>query len=246
MLNTSTDHKDFLHERARSSSAAGCHQRQRLHRTPGSHLLIDGVTPPDSAVIDQYGHDGIIQNCVAYLTPTGGGATGYSTAIVLRAKPIRATGNIIRFNTLITGKFACLVMADKGFNTQWYGNIMLADKDAVTQWGPDPNPKEDVAGADYNFYGPLTTVAGLAPDAWKALGFDAHSLAGDPKFADPAKHNFALRATSLRRHGQGRLPIVPPQTSPTPPHPTNRHWRLRKGRTHDAAIREAHECSVFR
>jgi len=50
--------------------------------TWGEGALIEGVTLTDSSAIDQWGKRGIIQNCVARLTPTAGGPTGYSTAIV--------------------------------------------------------------------------------------------------------------------------------------------------------------------
>jgi len=157
----------------------------------GPGVLIEGVTLTDSSAIDQWAKDGIIQNCVAYLTPEGGGPTGYGTAIVCRAK---ATGNIIRFNTLVTRNFSCLALADHNLNTQWYGNIMLADGKTVDKGAA--LGKGDAVNVDYNFYGPKATFAGATLEAWKAQGFDAHSLTGDPKLADPAAHHFALQPDS--------------------------------------------------
>ena len=153
--------------------------------------LIDGVTLTDSSAIDQWASNGIIQNCVARLTPEKSGPTGGSTAIFMREK---ATGNIIRFNTLVTKNFNCVYLQNKDLGTQWYGNIMLADGNIV--WKGEPLTKGDAVNVDYNFYGPKATFAGVSFDAWKAQGFDTHSLTGDPKFVDPAKLDYSLLADS--------------------------------------------------
>ena len=58
----------------------------------GEGIMIDSVKLLDSSAIDQYGSRGTIQNCVATLTPSGGGPTGYGSAIVLRDK---AKSNVI-------------------------------------------------------------------------------------------------------------------------------------------------------
>ena len=160
----------------------------------GAGAVVDGVTLLGSSAIDQWASDGTIQNCVAHLTPTGGGPTGYGTAIVCRDKARR---NVIRFNTLVTGKFSCLTMAGPASATRWYGNIMLADGTTVA----GPTAKGDIAAADDNFYGPAATFCGLTLAAWQAAGFDKHSSAGDPGFVDAAAGNFQLRSGSAAAHG---------------------------------------------
>jgi hypothetical protein len=153
--------------------------------------LIDGVTLTDSSAIDQWASNGIIQNCVARLTPEKSGPTGGSTAIFLREK---ATGNIVRFNTLVTKNFSCLFLANNDLGTQWYGNIMVADGKTVDKNAP--LVKGDAVNVDYNFYSSNAKFCDVAFDAWKAQGFDAHSLTGDPKLVDPAKLDYSLQPDS--------------------------------------------------
>lgn len=157
----------------------------------GTGVLIDGVTLVDSAAIDQWASDGVIQNCVAHLTPSRGGPTGFSTAVLCRDKAKR---NVVRFNTLVTKNFSCLAMGGADSATKWYGNIMLAD--GVTVSKASALGAADVAYADYNFYAPTATFAGATLAAWKGQGFDAHSKTVDPKFVDPAGGKYGLQATS--------------------------------------------------
>jgi hypothetical protein len=160
----------------------------------GDGVLIDGVTLLDSSAIDQWAKNGTIQNCVAQLTPTGAGPTGYSTAILCRDK---ANGNVIRFNTLVTGKFSCLEMAGENPATKLYGNIMIAAATTVTK-APGALASADVASADFNFYANTATFCGKPWLDWKALGFDSHSQSGDPMFT--AVDNFNLKPGSPCLH----------------------------------------------
>jgi hypothetical protein len=158
----------------------------------GTGVLIDGVTLLDSSAIDQWAKSGIIQNCVAHLTPTGGGPTGYGTAILCRDK---ANDNIIRFNTLVTGRFSCLELAGENSHTKYYGNIMIADGSTVIK-ATGPLTSTDIASADYNFFAPTASFSGKALSDWQAQGFDRHSLTGDPMFTDLAVGKLDLKAGS--------------------------------------------------
>jgi hypothetical protein len=158
----------------------------------GTGVLIDGVTLLDSSAIDQWASNGTIQNCIAHLTPTGGGPTGYGTAIVCRDK---AKQNVIRFNTILAGKFSCLCLAGNDSATKWYGNIMVSDGTVIAK-PPGDLTAGDVTSADYNFYFPSAAFAGKSLTDWKAMGFDAHSNNGDPQFADPDKNDYKLKPGS--------------------------------------------------
>jgi hypothetical protein len=159
----------------------------------GAGLMVDSCTLLDGSAIDQWSTGGTIQNCVANLTtPTGGGATGYTSAIVLRDK---AKDNTIRFNTLITGRFSCLTFAGENSATKWYGNIFCADGATVIK-PPSPLAAADVVMADFNFYSPNAAFAGKSLPDWQAMGFDSHSPAGDPMCEDPAAGKFGLKAGS--------------------------------------------------
>ncbi len=155
----------------------------------GTGIVVDSIRLLDSAAIDQWASDGTIQNCIADLTPGGGGPTGYSTAIVLRAK---AHGNIVRFNTLVTEKFSALTLLGDNPGTKCYGNIMLSQHSVLNA----PLQIDAIAYADYNFYGARPTFGGISLTEWKKKGFDAHALTGDPKFGDAAKHEFWLQPSS--------------------------------------------------
>ncbi len=135
---------------------------------------------------------GTIQNCVANLTPTGGGTTGYGAAILCRDK---ANNNVIRFNSLTSGRFTCLTLAGNGSATKVYGNIMMADGATIAKASGDLSAA-DIAMADFNFYSPSASFAGKDFAAWQAMGFDAHSLTGDPAFTDVGKGDFTLQAGS--------------------------------------------------
>jgi hypothetical protein len=158
----------------------------------GKGLLIDSVTLLDSSAIDQWGSDGTIQNCVAKLTPTGGGPTGYGSAIVLRDK---ANLNVIRFNTLVTGRFSCLEVAGENSVTSCYGNIMIADGSTLAK-GSGTLRATDIAFTDYNFFSPTATFSGKSLADWQAMGFDRHSLAGNPEFDTATPNSFELKPGS--------------------------------------------------
>ena len=157
----------------------------------GAKVLIDGLTLKDSAAIDQYGSDGIIQNCIVNLTPTGGGPTGYGSAIVFRDKAAR---NTVRFNTFVSGSFSPLAITWKNSATNWYGNI-VAGKRSINFTAGAPTAS-DLAFADFNFYAADTDFGGKNIEAWKSQGFDKNALSGDPQFENAGAGNFALKATS--------------------------------------------------
>ena len=122
----------------------------------GNGALIDGVRLLDSTAIDQYGSAGTIQNCVAFLTPIGGGATGYGTAIVCRDK---AKQNIVRFNTFVTRNFTPLCLAGTDAGVTWYGNIAISDGTVINKTSGKMT-SSDITMADYNFYNPHATFSG--------------------------------------------------------------------------------------
>jgi hypothetical protein len=158
----------------------------------GNGIIIDGVHLLDSSAIDQYGSNGTIQHCVASFTPTGGGATGYRSAIVCRDK---AKQNVIRFNTLITKDFSALCLPGADATVKWYGNIALCNGTTIDK--PSGKlTKSDLALADYNFYSSTATFAGMSLTDWQAAGCDQHSLHGDPMFIDQASGDFHLRSGS--------------------------------------------------
>lgn len=156
--------------------------------------LIDGITLLDSAAIDQWGAKGTIQNCLATLTPSGGGPTGYGTAIVLRNTQGKCLGNVIRFNTLITKNFKCLTICENNAGTQWYGNVMLADGEALHKDGG--LQAADASQANYNVYGPKSSLSGASLADWQAKGFDKQSVQGEPKFANAAGGDYSLQPGS--------------------------------------------------
>ena len=157
----------------------------------GVGVLIDGVTLLDSSAIDQWGSNGTIQNCVASLTPTGGGPTGYGTAIVCRDK---TAGNVIRFNTLVTKNFTGLCLAGSNASVRWYGNIVDTPGNAIVK-ASGPLTPADVAMADYNFYAGGAKIGGEPLDAARARGSELHSMSGDPQFVDPTR-DYRLKPTS--------------------------------------------------
>jgi hypothetical protein len=163
----------------------------------GEGVLIDGVTLKDNATIDLWAGNGIIQNCVADLDPAGDGPTGFKSAILCREG---ANRNIIRFNTLSTKGFIGVVLHKPGSQTQMYGNIFAGANKAFAQWDGPGVTAAELAYCDYNFYPPAATFQVNWTDqnlaAWQGLGFDANALSGDPKFADPARGDYALRQDS--------------------------------------------------
>lgn len=172
----------------------------------GKGVLIDSVTLLDSSAIDQWGSGGTIQNCVAHLTPTGGGPTGYGAAIVCRDK---ANNNVIRFNTLLSGRFACIMLAGDNSATKCYGNILMADGATLMKASGSLAPA-DLAMSDFNFLAPTASFAGKSLADWQAARFDQHSLSGDPRFEDAAAGKFTLKAGSLcigaAKVGADRIP----------------------------------------
>lgn len=170
----------------------------------GEGALIDGVKILDSAAIDQYGSGGTIQNCVVNLTPTGSGPTGYSAAIVFREPSKR---NVVRFNTLVCGKFSGLMLVGNESATTLYGNIVLSDTAVLSKPNATITPA-DVAHADLNFYNPRAMFGKLSLTEWQQLGFDKRSRSGDPMFADLAAGDLSLKPDSPAR---GAGPVVAPE-----------------------------------
>lgn len=169
----------------------------------GTNARVDGLTIRGNGAIDHWGSDCLFQNVLlANIKPKNGGPTGYGSAIVLRDGAKR---NTIRFCTIAIDPAApvsttCLALLGKGSATRCYGNI-LQSKSAVMKSWAGTLAASDLAQTDYNLYnaGAVFTSSDnkeVSWDAWQALGFDAHSLRGDPLFADTAAGNFVLKAGS--------------------------------------------------
>ena len=154
----------------------------------GNGIRIDGCRLLGSSTIDQYGSNGLIENCVGAFTTAGAGPTGYSTAILCRAK---AVNNVVRFNSLATHAASGLCLAGPDSQTSWYGNIFQATRDAVAKPAGSLE-KSDVKVADYNCYLPGATLAGESFESWKLHGSDPHSISADPKFARSEKGELTL------------------------------------------------------
>ena len=65
------------------------------------------------------------------------------------------------------------------------------------------NDTNGIAECDYNVYFPasgqplkLVGVPGESWQKWREMGFDEHSIVGDPLFVDPGKGDYRLRAES--------------------------------------------------
>jgi hypothetical protein len=173
----------------------------------GAGLLVDGVTLLDSSAIDQWGSQATIQNCTARLKPVGHGPTGYAAAIVLRDK---ARGNVIRFNTLLTGPFAGIALVGEDSATRCYGNIFLPDAAAIAK--PSGNlGSGDLSACDSNFYSPGVRFAGKSLKEWQLAGFDEHSQMGDPKFKEQGDRDLSLKPDSPCRNAAKIQPSdIPP------------------------------------
>jgi hypothetical protein len=163
----------------------------------GAGVLIDGVMLKDNAAIDQWASDGIIQNCVADMTPAGGGPTGYGTAIFCRDG---ANRNIIRFNTLATKGAIGVVLHKPNSQTRMYGNIFAGTNKVFAQWDGPGVTAAELAYCDYNFYPPTAKFQVNWADqnlaTWQGYGLDANALSGDPKFVDAPGGYYALQADS--------------------------------------------------
>ncbi len=168
----------------------------------GDHLHVDGLRLRGNAAIDQYGSDGLFENVVLdRIRPVGGGPTGYGAAVVLRDGAKR---NTLRFSTVALDSAAddnntCLAFVGKDSLTNCYANVLLAKRAVMKNWSGRIGVG-DLAESDDNFLPTGATFLdnenhALDLAAWKALGFDKHSLAGDPRFVDP-QHGDYLPAES--------------------------------------------------
>ena len=163
----------------------------------GEKIVVDGMTiVGEHAGVTLEGAENVLQNMLI----TGGnpGFAGYQAAITEGGR-----GNTIRFCTVVMDPKApdfdaAISLKRPGSGLRWYGNILLTTGTVVRAWFAGFDPKG--YDASFNFYGRDarfdTRYDGRGSlhslDQWKALGLDAGSLAGDPKFADPAKGDYSL------------------------------------------------------
>lgn len=156
----------------------------------GDGFTADGTTFKDQAFIDQWGNRGEFQNLLF-----AQGTPGESGAIIIRPDK---SGNVIRFNTFSLAGHECIAFYGAAPGTRWYGNIMLGT--AVSG-----GKAEDVALADYNFYGNGSTIMGKKLMEWQALGKDAHAQSGDPLFVKAGGEDYTLQAASPCVDGAGGI-----------------------------------------
>src|SRR5262249_31392486 len=153
-----------------------------------------------NGAIDHWASDSVFQNVLmANITAKNGGQTGYSSAIVLRDGARR---NTFRFNTIVVdstapGSAACLSLIGRDSATRWYGNIALSQSRAIKNWAGKLD-SGDFAMVGFNWYGKGAQFLhnddkAMSWEEWKALGFDLHSMEGDPQFVNSATGKFALK-----------------------------------------------------
>jgi len=163
----------------------------------GEKIVVDGMTVVGAhAGATLEGAGNVLQNMLI----VGGnpGFAGHQAAIVEGGR-----GNTIRFCTVVMDAKspdfdAAISLKRPDSKLRWYGNILLTTGTVVRAWfvGFDPKGYD----ASFNFYsrdarfdtrsegrGSLYSL-----DQWKSLGLDPGSLAGDPKFAAPAKGDYSL------------------------------------------------------
>jgi hypothetical protein len=173
-----------------------------------NNVMVDGITiRGQDAVIDNYGSDNVFQNVLLNSNPQNS-RTGYNTAILMRNGALR---NTIRLSTIVIDPVApisstCLALVGKGMLTKWYGNIMMCNTRAVLNWAGALDTS-DANQVDYNFYNTNATFNDI-PFTRYQPAIDAHSLSGDPKFANPQTGNYTLQSGSLAIDGANLSPAL--------------------------------------
>jgi PKD repeat protein len=168
------------------------------------NVLTDGLALQGNSAVDCYSKNCIFQNMLMTINPSGGGPTGYGSAIVMRSG---AQNNVIRFCTVAMNPSAgmdktCLAFTVSGVPTSWYGNIFYSTGRAVADWGTLFNSggtigSNDVVTADYNYYNSSATFNNQSFSDWKGNGFaDQHSLTGAAPFNNAAGGDYTLASGS--------------------------------------------------
>ncbi len=179
----------------------------------GEGIVVDGLTVAGArggVVLE--GAENILQNMLII----GGnpGFAGHQAAIAEGGRR-----NLIRFCTVVMDPAApdfdaAISLKRPGTGLRWHGNILLTKGTVVRAWFPGFDPGGYEASA--NFYAPAarfdTRFDGrgemITLDRWRALGLDADSLVGDPRFLDPARADYALGAGSPAVDAAGLDPAL--------------------------------------
>ncbi|MBI1375798.1 MAG: hypothetical protein GC159_24070 [Phycisphaera sp.] len=147
----------------------------------GSHVHVDGVRITGNGALDCYASDSVLENVLIDIAPDGGGPTGYASGVVMRKDARR---NTLRFSTVVMrGGNACIAFAGRGTETRWYGNVLQGPREPIRSFA-GPIDKTDAAYTGWNLYGADAVFpdGAAALSVWQQKGFDAHSLAADPRF----------------------------------------------------------------
>jgi hypothetical protein len=158
-------------------------------------LVFDGVTFTGSSWMNVWSKDNTYENCLfADIAPPEGGVFFFRD---------KASGNTVRFCTIIPVRGACLQFGGSAPGTSWYGNVMLG----TVSYGGNPN---DIATADHNLYAVAQeSIMGQPWSEWRAAGRDTQSIIGDPRFADPVGGNYKLEPTSPAVDAATGTPFTP-------------------------------------
>jgi hypothetical protein len=175
----------------------------------GAGAIIDGCTFLNDACIDNWTSNCVFQNNLFMMTPTGGGPTGYGTAILCREQG--GSNNITRFNTLDIKTDVGQVFGTNAAGNEVYGNIVLTSGYMYSLYKGGT-----LSYCDYNFYGPSPTFQDnwVTKDysTWKSGGNDTHSLTGDPLFVNKAGGDYSLQSSSPAINAAavsaGRIPAI--------------------------------------
>lgn len=171
----------------------------------GSGIVVNGIhVSGPLGSIDLIGSQLTLQNSL--IEGTSMASAWYQTAIA-----IRASGNVIRFNTIAVAADSsnvCVTFVNKDISAHLYGNIYVSNGRVLQLFDSAGTFNTNtVAESHHNLYLANATFGyiSLSPNYhfvdipladWKTLGFDANSMTGDPRFVNRAGGNFALNSNS--------------------------------------------------
>ena len=158
--------------------------------------VVDGLTLTGAYAALQLGGTGdVVQNCLfTDLSPDA--EAGHVAGVI-----DEGTDNVVRLNTFdwSGGDGGAVYVATDTTDTLIQGNIFAVPIAVYLAF----DGSVGAATSDYNLFLPSTafrvgaaTTNLYALTTWQSGGFDAHSITGDPGFADAAAGNYALTGSS--------------------------------------------------
>ena len=158
-------------------------------------LVFDGVTFRGSSWMNVWSKDNTYENCLFDdIAPPEGGVFFFRN---------KASGNTVRFCTIVPVRGSCLQFAGSAPGTSWYGNVILGN----VSYGGNP---DDVVTVDCNLYATEPqSVMGRPWSEWQAAGMDVHSVVGDPQFVDAIGGDYALEPGSPAIDAATGVPVTP-------------------------------------